>query len=121
MGDMQGGMPPEKPMMGNPMAIPEIKDNASIMNPVDLAAMKQSGEFNPQMSIREVLAKLGMTDIDAPGSAMQLVEFGKKQVQNADMTNKMQNIAGGAGPAPGPVPPQAPPEEIPPQGLDSLV
>ena len=47
MGDMQGGMPPEKPMMGNPMAIPEIKENASIMNPIDLAAMKQSGEFTP--------------------------------------------------------------------------
>jgi len=121
MGDMQGGMPPEKPMMGNPMAIPEIKENASIMNPIDLAAMKQSGEFTPQMSIREVLAKLGMTDIDAPGSAMQLVEFGKKQVQNADMTKKMQNIGGAKPAGPGTVPPQVPPEEMPPQGLDSLV
>jgi len=69
-----------------------VRKNVSIMNPMDLASMKQSGDFAniESMTVSDVLSQLG---IDPNGPATQLVEFGKKQVQNADMVGKMQNIA----------------------------
>ena len=82
-------MIPQRGMMGgdNP-----VRKNMSIMNPMDLAAMKQSGEFSDMesMTVADVMMKMG---IDPNGPATQLVEFGRKQVENADMVGKMQNIA----------------------------
>lgn len=86
MSDM---MPPARPGMGtdNP-----VMKNRSIFNPMDLASMKQGGEFSDMgsMTVSDVLVKMG---IDPNGPAQQLVEFGRKQVENADMVGKMQNIA----------------------------
>jgi hypothetical protein len=79
-----------------------LRKNASIMNPMDLAMMKGEGQFSPDMTVVDVLQKLG---IDPNGPASQLVEFGRKQVENGDMVGKMQNMAQdsqGAEPAPTP-------------------
>jgi hypothetical protein len=108
---------PQIPLPGNN----PVKDNMSIMNPVDQAYMKQSGEFNSEMTVRDMLAKFG---IDVDGPAQQLVDFGMKQVENADPVRKMQNIAGQGGqggqmpPAPEQSAPQMPPGQ---GGLDSLL
>lgn len=91
-----------------------LKKNMSLMNPMDLAAMKQSGDFGniKNMSVKEVLMKIG---IDPEGPAEQLVEFSRKQVENADMVGKMQNIAADSqGEQPGGQPPAAP-------GLEGLL
>jgi hypothetical protein len=108
---------PQIPLPGNN----PVKDNMSIMNPVDQAYMKQSGEFSPEMTVRDVLGKFG---IDVDGPAQQLVDFGIKQVENADSVRKMQNIAGQGGqggqmpPAPEQGMPQMPPEQ---GGLEGLL
>jgi hypothetical protein len=93
-----------------------IRQNMSGFNPVDLAAMKQSGTFTPDMKVKDVLLKIG---IDPEGPATQLVEFAKKQTQNADPLAKMKNIAATApqGQAQG----QPPAEEPLPAGLDGLM
>lgn len=78
-----------------------MKQNRSMFNPTDMAAMKQGGEFSGNMTVRDVMAKLG---IDVDGPATQLIEFGKKQTQNANPLSKMKNIASGAGTRPKPRP-----------------
>lgn len=100
-----------KPLIPLPQGDP-IKDNMSVMNPVDMAAMKQSGEFTPEMTVRDVLAKFG---IDVDGPAEQLVQLATKHIENADMMQKMKNIGGqGAQPEQAP-PPPAPtaPQQLP--------
>lgn len=67
-----------------------IRKNMSFANPMDLAMMKKEGAFTQGMTVNEALQKLG---IDPNGPVEQLVEFGKKQVENGDMVGKMQNIA----------------------------
>lgn len=95
---------------GNP-----IKDNMSMLNPTDMAYMKQSGNFNSDLSgqtvedaLRNVLGQFGI-NFDDP--AERLVEFGIKQIENADPAKKMQNIAGQGNNEP--MPP------APPQGMSS--
>ena len=86
---------------GNP-----IQDNLSIMNPADLAMMKQKGTFNQNMTVRDVFNKLG---IDVDGPADQLINFAKQQSQKGNILGKMQNIAK----TPGGTPPGSMPGETP--------
>jgi hypothetical protein len=89
MGDMQQPMmPPAQGYMG--ASKDPMRKNVSIMNPADLALMKQEGQFTPDMKLGDMLAKMGL---DVNGPATQLVEFIQKNVQNADPLGKMQNIA----------------------------
>jgi len=80
-----------------------MRKNASIMNPMDLAMMKNDGMDPNNMTVNDLLQKVG---IDPNGPASQLVEFSRKQVENGDMMGKMQNIAkdsqGGEEPLPTP-------------------
>jgi len=109
------------------MPLPEpMEQNKSIFNPADMAAMKQSGQFSQNMTVRQAMEKLG---IDVDGPVAQLTEFAKKQVENANPLNKMKNIAqGGGAPPPGGPPPGDlggnPPPTPPPaqgQGLEGLL
>lgn len=89
-----------------------LRQNRSVMNPADLAMMKEEGEITPDMTIRDYFAKLG---VDVDGPVVQLVELGKSQMQKANPLNKMQAIAKGPrmGQPQGQPPtmqPQAPPE-----------
>jgi len=96
-----------------------VKQNMSMFNPVDMAAMKQSGAFTPDMKVKDVLLKIG---IDPEGPATQLVEFAKKQHQNADPLGKMKNIASTAPQGEPQGEPQGQPAvESPPQGLEGLM
>jgi len=101
-----------------------IKSNMSMMNPVDMAAMKQESQMgqgpmaglSPNTTVREFLGKLGV-DVDGPVS--QLQKLVQDQVQKANPVSKMSNIAnnpapgGGGGQAPPPMPDKA--------GLDALM
>lgn len=96
-----------------------ITANRSILNPADMAQMKQSGEFNSDMTVRQVMERLG---IDVDGSASQLIEFQKKQMENANPLNKMKNIAGAGAPnTPPPNPMAGEGANTPPRGLDDLM
>ena len=105
-----GGMPP--PGGGDP-----IRDNASFMNPADLAMKKQEGGIQPGMTVRSFLEQQG---IDVEGPIDQLTKFALKQSQNKNMRGKAQSMAGGqppGGPPPG-GPPAGPPQ---PQGMAGLL
>ena len=96
-----------------------IKENASMLNPADLAGMKQG--MTPGGTVRDFMQKLG---IDVDGPVEQLVEFGKKQLQGASAMGKMRNISGGAPGGPPTAPPGAgapSPGGPPPGGLDGLL
>ena len=106
MADM---MPPGGPPPGRNV----IKEQQSLLNPTDLAVMKQ--EMNPNMTVRDFLTQMG---IDVDGPVTQLEQFAQKQVQNATAMGKMKNMAqappvGGPAPAPGPT--------GPPPGMDKLL
>jgi len=102
-----------------------IKDNMSMLNPIDQAYIKQSGDYTVEMKVRDVFEKFCQeNNIDMDGPAEQLVVFGRKQIENADPVRKMQNIAGQGGqggqmpPAPEQGMPQMPPEQ---GGLEGLL
>ena len=88
------------------MQMDPIKKNASFLNPMDLAMMQKEGMFTPEMTVMDALTKaLTMQGIDPNGPVTQLGELMQKNVENADMVGKMQNIAadtGGETPAPTP-------------------
>jgi hypothetical protein len=100
-----------------------IRANASIFNPADMAMMKQYGDFNKKMTVRQALEKLG---IDVDGPVEQLMQFARKNVENANPLNKMRNIAQGGAPTPAPTGNMVPsPEEsavgTSPGGLNKLM
>jgi len=92
--------------MSDPMET--LQANKSIFNPVDASMMKQRGEINPNMSVREYFAKLG---VDVEGPVSQLVDMAKDQMAKADPINKMKSIAGG--PTPGMKPGMGQPPQQP--------
>jgi hypothetical protein len=93
-------------MFGVPGKDP-IKNNMSMLNPVDAAAMKGPIQQNlNDMSLGQFIESLGM---DLEGPATQLVDFGKKQAENGSMAGKMENIGGGVPGSGSPVPPPVPP------------
>jgi len=96
------------PIFGKPGQDP-IKNNMSMFNPVDAMAMKGPIKQNiNDMQLGQFIESLGM---DLEGPATQLVEFGKKQTENADMAGKMKNIGGGVPGSGSPVPPPVPPPQ----------
>lgn len=83
-----------------------ISANRSALNPNDAAIM--SKQMQPGMTIRDFLAKFGLSPDDP---VEKLVEMQKNQIQNATPVGKMESMAGpGPGAPPGGM---APPE---PQG-----
>jgi len=96
-----------------------ISDNASMFNPIDMAAMNQSGQFkidpNKTTAIDAVRMIFNKFGIDENGPASQLVELGRKQVENATMEGKMKNIARASGEGEMPQPQASTP------GLDELM
>ena len=105
-----------------------IRDNMSVANPADLAAMKQGvdtgqgqfGGMDANTSIRDFFGKLG---IDVDGPVEQLKKFSQDTMKNGDPLGKMENIAGGIPPGgpdlPPGVPPQPPGAGAP--GMDGLM
>jgi hypothetical protein len=99
MSDQMFGVPGKDP----------IKNNMSMLNSVDAAAMKGPMQQNiDNMSLGQFIESLGM---DLEGPATQLVEFGKKQAENGSMPGKMKNIGGGVPGSGSPVPPTTPPAQ----------
>lgn len=94
-------------MPGGAPSAPPMPPNASIFNPAEASVM--SGQFNPNMTVRDALGKLG---IDVDGPATQLVQFTKQQMQNRTMSGKLGMNRPPAGP-------QRPPMAAPPQGAPS--
>lgn len=130
MSDMQGmppqGMPPQgNPMSGGRQPSPIMK-NLSVLNPKDANLIGSSGQFSPDMTVRDFLAQQG---IDVDGPATQLVEMAKKQSANANPMNKMRNIAADTGLKPGGQPSTmpgvkpmvAPPGQPAPSGMEGLL
>jgi hypothetical protein len=123
MGDPMMKMGAGGPPPGGPSP---VMKNMSALNPVDAATMASSGNFTPDMTVRDYFQKMG---IDVDGPVTQLVEFAKKQSQNANPMNKMRNIAAdtalqkGGTPQPmtGPKPMVAPPGQPAPSGLSGLM
>jgi hypothetical protein len=111
MGSVMGGKNP-------------ISDNASMFNPIDAAAMSSGGQMNidpnKTTALEAVRMMLRQMKIDENGPASQLVEFGRKQVENATMEGKMKNIAASGG-APGGAPAPRPAAPAPTQGLEGLL
>lgn len=100
------------------MGADPIGATRSMLNPGDLAAMKQEGGMRPGMTVRDFLGKVG---IDVDGPVEQLTKFGQSQVQNASGLGRMRNIAGMTG-QPGGMPRPgagAPPPEQP--GMEGLL
>jgi len=108
-----GMMPKANPGMGAGDAEAtsgRVNANKSALNPMDASMMKQDGEIDPNMPIRDYLQKFG---IDVEGPVSQLLEMYKNEKQKAGMQGKMGAIAGGPGmgqPSPAPrSPAPAPP------------
>lgn len=102
---MNPGMPG---MGGGPEAMAgKINANKSALNPTDAAMMKQDGEIDPNMSVRDYLGKFG---IDADGPVSQLLEMYKAEKQKSGMQGKMSALGGGPGMG---QPPQASPPPSP--------
>ena len=99
-----------------------MAQNRSMLNPTDVAAMKQEGGLQAGMSVREFLGRFG---VDVDGPVEQLTKLAQKQGQNANVLTKMQNIAGQPGamgskmgpPGMGSPAPQGPPSAGGLQGL----
>jgi hypothetical protein len=121
----QGAPPQGQPMGGGRQPSPLMK-NLSVLNPKDANLMGVSGQFSPDMTVRDFLGQMG---IDVDGPASQLVEMAKKQAQNANPLNKMRNMAAdtslkpGGQPQtmPGVKPMVAPPGQPSPAGMEGLL
>lgn len=102
-GGMGGGMPPGGGMpQGDPSE--SFEKNLSLFNPADAALMKQRGDVQPGMTIRDFFQKQGL---DVEGPIDQLIQFAKSQMKSASPLGKVQEIGGGA--APGGMPEGMPP------------
>ena len=82
-GGMMGGAPGGAPGGG-------MMRNMSALNPNDAAVMGASGQFTPDMTVRDYLTKMG---VDVDGPVTQLVDMAKKQMANANPLNKMRSMA----------------------------
>ena len=114
MPQMPNNMP--QPNAPQPNVMQDVKQNMSIFNPVDAAAMKESGQFSSNMSIRDFFAQQG---VDVDGPVTQLLQFAKDQAKKASPLGKMQAIAGQGAPPAGQQAGQAPSE--PPPELGGLL
>lgn len=111
---MGGGMPPQGMPGGDAMS--KVKENMSIFNPTDATMMRESGQFSPDMTVRDFFAQNG---VDVDGPITQLLKFVQDQAQKASPLNKMRAIAGQGAPPAGPQAGQGP--SAPPPELGSLL
>jgi hypothetical protein len=95
-----------------------MKQNMSIFNPTDATIMRESGQFNPNMTVRDFFAQNG---VDVDGPVIQLLKFVKDQAQKANPLNKMKAMAGGGPQGQPPQAPQGMPPGAPQEGLGGLV
>lgn len=101
----------QRPPMGGPQSPPmggrdAMSANRSIMNPMDTAAMAQTGTIKPGMTVRDLIEKVYKVPIDAP--VEQLTQAIKQQGQNQSGIGKVGAMAQGGPPQMG-QPPQRPP------------
>lgn len=126
-----------RPPMGGPPAPPmggqdAMSANRSVMNPTDMAAMRQTGTVKPGMTVRDLIEKVFKVPIDAP--VEQLTQAIQRQGQNQTGIGKVGAMAQGGAPpmgppAPGAAPPmpnrmpQGRPSAVPPprQGISELM
>lgn len=121
---MPGGMPPTaRPPMGQPGGA--MGANRSIMNPIDTAAMAQTGTIKPGMTVRDLIEKVFKVPIDAP--VEQLTQAIKRQGQNQTGIGKVGAMGQGAPPM-GQAPPRPRPQgqpsaapQAPRQGISELM
>lgn len=112
---MSGGMPPTaKPPMAQPGGRDAMSANRSIMNPIDTAAMAQTGTIKPGMTVRELIENVFKVPIDAP--VEQLTQAIKRQGQNQTGIGKVGAMAQGGPPQMGPAPPRPAPQGPAPAG-----
>ena len=98
---------------GDPLR--DMQSKESLFNPADATMKSARGDFQPNMTVRQVFEKMG---IDVEGPATQLTALFKTQMQNRTMAGKM----GMAQPAGGPQ--GAPPAPMPtpgPGGMEGLM
>ena len=88
----------------------KLKGLRSVFNPTDLSMMRQEGEIDPNMSVLELLTKLG---IDPKGPITQFQKFTMDQMKNSNPLRKLQAFAGQAGGPPGGEPPPVAPGGAP--------
>ena len=87
---MPGGMPPTARPPA-PQGRDAMSANRSIMNPVDTAAMAQTGTIKPGMTVRDLIEKVFKVPIDAP--VEQLTQAIKRQGQNQSGIGKVGAMA----------------------------
>ena len=102
-----------KPPMGKGGS--PIKNNLSMFNPADMAAMAQgdmgqalvgAAKSGKELTIEDGLNMMGLKSTDP---LQKLIDFGGKQMQNANPMTKMKNIAAESGG--GKTAPNGPPQE----------
>ncbi len=119
----------QRPPMGGPQSPPmggrdAMSANRSIMNPMDMAAMAQTGTIKPGMTVRDLIEKVFKVPIDAP--VEQLTQAIKQQGQNQSGIGKVGAMAQGGPPQMGQPPgmgqptPTRPPA-APRQGIQELM
>lgn len=115
---MGGGMPP-KPPMGGGMPGGGLKAQESVFNSGDMLKKSMTGEFRPDMSIKEYLT--GVLKVDINGPVTQLIQALKGQAGNATALGKMKNMPPqGMGGMP-PKPPMGGGMGAPPAGIESIM
>ena len=122
-----GGMGPSAQRMptGNAnQAATAIRQNRSMANPTDAAALMQTGDIQPNMTIAQFFGKFGIDVNKDP--VTKLAQFTQDQLSKANPMNKMSAIAGapsspGAPPGPGGSPGPAPGGSPAPGGLAALM
>ena len=92
-------------MPGAPMGS-AVEKNLSIFNPKDFILMIKTMANDPQATVKDLLAKMG---IDSDGPVAQITEWLQKSMENATPLGQIKNMGGG-GPLAGAVPQQGEPQ-----------
>jgi hypothetical protein len=91
---------------GDPLR--DMQSKESLFNPADASMKVARGDFQPNMTVRDVFAKMG---IDVDGPATQLTKLFQDQMQKRTMAGKMGMAPPAGGPQgqpPAPMPAPAP-------------
>lgn len=113
-----GGAPAGGAPKGNAgQAATAIRQNRSVFNPGDVAAMGQTGDLAANMTIAQFFQKFGIDVNKDPITKLQ--QFAQDQMQKADPMNKMSAIAGQSGQPGGSPAPAGPGAPTP--GLNDLM
>jgi hypothetical protein len=100
-----------------------ISKNMSVMNPADLAAMKQGGSVTADTPLVDFFGNLGL-DV-ATATVGDFANWSKKQMEKGNPVGKMVNMAGGdqspGGPSGAPGPQMGQGQASAPGGLDEIL